>query len=82
MKRVRINKAAKNHNEAFDKGVRQLVRNKNMQGTTYPDYELNAIMRYELETADQTPRAQPRFGFTVADLLQEVIWSSRTKHQQ
>jgi len=82
MKRAKNNSTSENHSEAFQQGIKQIVRNKTTCVDTYPDYELNAILRYEQETASQAPKAQPSFGFYIVDLLQELVWQNRDHQQQ
>ncbi len=77
MRKVNIKNRTHNHTDSFAQGVKQLAREKSVSESAYSDYELNAILRYEQETATQPPVHTPNAGFHVVDLLKELSWMSK-----
>jgi hypothetical protein len=58
----------------FDKGLKELRKSNAANPTRYPDYELNAMMRHESETANRVGNAKRYQGFHPMGLLKLFTW--------
>ena len=73
---MRTARTINNTENSFEQGVKQIVREKSARPTRYADYELNAITRREQHEATLTPVRTPTRGYSISDLMQELIWKN------